>query len=757
MIITNFAAGELSENLKGRVDLNQYYQGAQRIENFEIIPTGGIRRRTGTKRLEELAGNCRIIPFIVNSNTSIVFELHGKTLEEEAAIYYWLNGEKQLDVNGNPINIISYVKDPAHPIKAETDDRIINYSLDEINTIQYAQNYDRIIFTQANHRPLEIVYDVAAGTFRTSLMVLDYYIEPNIDDTYKVVKIVTTSNLPTQAKVGDYCIYQSKLYLCTEIVSGLPKWEEQGNDPSTDVGLFTEPQGTQTEEINEGKYPSCVAFFQNRLYFAGTLRNPQRVWASATPDTSDTRYNKFAPYKKYITVNKVVKDADVHIFTADIKRTNIGSGKTTLTNVSQDLTGALAKAATYYFANNSMYATSVAVNSVTTNSIVLNQELNITWEQGETQKTAVTFTISLWKDPTSPTADDYEYKVNNSNFVTADSSFYLEPASDQNDAIKWLATNNVLSIGTENNVWNIPAGINAQVIQCVMTGRYGSDNIQAHVVDQAVIFFAQGKKGIREFYYNSDNEDFQTNNIALIAEQMLTESAVKDFDFVTNPYNKILVTRDDGQLVQLLYDKNNGVMGWNRLTHGEGKIISTAVTRGNDDADLIYIVVKEGEGLDARYYMELIDPNQEVYLDGWKIYTDEADKEGYNDNAVIYNATTKQQLLITEEIPEGFIGEDDVVYIGYVYESILCSMPCMAGGPTDKKRIVNLYVRFNDSYLPVMQVTDMPDEYFTTIEEPYSGIARIDYPGTSERDVVFTLSFNKPERCKILFVEASLA
>ena len=75
MLITNFASGELSENLNGRVDLNQYYRGASRIENFEIIPTGGIKRRPGTRRLAKLDGDNRIIPFIVNKNQVYVLEI----------------------------------------------------------------------------------------------------------------------------------------------------------------------------------------------------------------------------------------------------------------------------------------------------------------------------------------------------------------------------------------------------------------------------------------------------------------------------------------------------------------------------------------------------------------------------------------------------------------------------------------------------------------------------------------------------------
>ena len=74
MLITNFASGELSPALNGRVDLRQYYQGAASIQNFEIIPTGGIKRRPGTKRLAQLDGESRIIPFIVDKNNVYILQ-----------------------------------------------------------------------------------------------------------------------------------------------------------------------------------------------------------------------------------------------------------------------------------------------------------------------------------------------------------------------------------------------------------------------------------------------------------------------------------------------------------------------------------------------------------------------------------------------------------------------------------------------------------------------------------------------------------
>ena len=47
-IITNFQSGEFSPRLEGRIDLQKYTSGAQKLENMLIFRQGGVTRRPGT-------------------------------------------------------------------------------------------------------------------------------------------------------------------------------------------------------------------------------------------------------------------------------------------------------------------------------------------------------------------------------------------------------------------------------------------------------------------------------------------------------------------------------------------------------------------------------------------------------------------------------------------------------------------------------------------------------------------------------------
>ena len=64
---TSFAAGELSDELLGRGDLRAYENGARRLRNVFILPTGGLRRRPGLRHIAMIDGPGRLAAFEFNT------------------------------------------------------------------------------------------------------------------------------------------------------------------------------------------------------------------------------------------------------------------------------------------------------------------------------------------------------------------------------------------------------------------------------------------------------------------------------------------------------------------------------------------------------------------------------------------------------------------------------------------------------------------------------------------------------------------
>lgn len=64
---TNFTSGEIAPDLLGRGDLRAYENGAMRLRNVLVSPTGGVTRRPGLAYIDKLAGKCRLLAFEFNT------------------------------------------------------------------------------------------------------------------------------------------------------------------------------------------------------------------------------------------------------------------------------------------------------------------------------------------------------------------------------------------------------------------------------------------------------------------------------------------------------------------------------------------------------------------------------------------------------------------------------------------------------------------------------------------------------------------
>lgn len=78
---TNFTAGELSDQLLGRSDLRAYENGARRLHNVFIHPTGGVSRRAGLRYVDTARGPGRLISFEFNVEQVYLLVLADKILD----------------------------------------------------------------------------------------------------------------------------------------------------------------------------------------------------------------------------------------------------------------------------------------------------------------------------------------------------------------------------------------------------------------------------------------------------------------------------------------------------------------------------------------------------------------------------------------------------------------------------------------------------------------------------------------------------
>jgi hypothetical protein len=105
-IFNNFTGGEWTPRLESRIDLAKYGNACKTLENFIIMPHGGVRRRGGfhyAGRTKSEATKSRLIPFEFNVEQAYVLEFgdlymrvwknHGQVQDNTADIMLLLHGD----------------------------------------------------------------------------------------------------------------------------------------------------------------------------------------------------------------------------------------------------------------------------------------------------------------------------------------------------------------------------------------------------------------------------------------------------------------------------------------------------------------------------------------------------------------------------------------------------------------------------------------------------------------------------------------
>lgn len=644
MLITNFAGGEVSKNLFGRIDLPIYQMSVSRLENFDVMASGGITRRCGTKRLGRLKGQARLIPFIVNDNLSYIFEIGPEYIR------IWKNGVL-LTNEGEPIEFVP------------TDD-IPLYKKAELRDIQTAQTHDSLYMAHRHYKPYVI------------------------------------------------------------------KW--QGNDVFTLSSLAITGNAHKVPFQGQENYPGCVALFAGRLMFASSTKEPQKIWASKVFE-----YENFTYFDTVVSKTQQLKNPDLRVFSAKATK-----GSAELTDITKDFTG-IEHIERYYVSSNKGIPSGTKVVSVTANTMTLSNPVTV-------DKEDMVLSIHLWKNADVPSAEDYEEKEIINNVTHPAHAFSFELGSDKNDAIKWLSGASDLIIATESSEWIMREGVNAVNVQVQLQSRYGSSAFQASLIGQSVLYIGSGGRTVRNYAYDYEERTYKSIDLTQAAHHLLQEHAAVDFDYTNVPVPHVYVTRDDGAVCSLLYDKHNGIAAWSTIKPGSGAVRNTVTASGDNGYDEVFFAVEK----DGSYYLEKLSALNKVYLDGFTEFTaitEQADYQG----ASVYIAEDNA-LYPLLELPDNYKDFTNRMYIGYPYESTVESLPVVNDARNDKKRLVALRIRFLSSYLPKVSQSGLAEEAIPE-KEPFTGVAVVPVQSNFEQDVFFKMRCVEPKSCTILAVNADLA
>lgn len=303
---TSFTAGELSRRLLGRGDLTAFENGALRLENVFIHPTGGLSRRPGLFHVAPARGAGRLVEFEFNTEQ----------------VYLLAFSHHHLDVLAGD----TVLTDLSAPWTAA-----------QLASIAWTQSADTLLVCHPDVPPRRITRQ---GPASWSIATWQFY----VDDAglvhqpyFKFVDPAVT--LTPSGTTGTITITASAAVFQAGHLDGVLRLRGKqarivsvlGATQITALLLQDLPDTAATAEWQEAAFsmvrgwPASVAFHQDRLVIGGARDLPNRVWMSQSGalwnfdlgEGLDTDAIEFAILSDQVNaIRQVVSGRHLQVFTS---------------------------------------------------------------------------------------------------------------------------------------------------------------------------------------------------------------------------------------------------------------------------------------------------------------------------------------------------------------------------------------------------------------------------------------------------------
>ena len=337
-IQNSFNAGELSPQLKGRPDLEKYKNGCEILENFLPQISGPARKRPGTRFVAEVKDSAditRLTSFEYSVTQAYVLEFG------DLYIRLFLNGGAVESSPGTPLEIVTpytsaqlsnlsfaqsadviYIASPDHP----------PYKLSRVSALSWtltAVTFNWPAFNDENVTAVTLTASALTGAITLTASAATFVAE-SVGTSYRISEVIESKHNQWTTGVsytaGDRVTYLGRLYEAgtTAAAGARPPVHDSGTESDGAVdwlfihdgaGYATITGFTSTTLVNatvvktlpasatagttrwsEGAwssrrgYPKAVTFYEDRLWFAGSVSYPQTLWASTSGDYENHKY-----------------------------------------------------------------------------------------------------------------------------------------------------------------------------------------------------------------------------------------------------------------------------------------------------------------------------------------------------------------------------------------------------------------------------------------------------------------------------------
>jgi hypothetical protein len=594
VISTNFTAGELSEDLFGRVDITKYNNGAATLENFIVQPHGGITRRSGTRFVKEIktsSAKTRLVSFEFSTTQAYIIEFgnlyirfykdQGSILEANKTI----SGATQANPcvvtatshgydNGDEIYIASVVgmtelNGKYYKIKNKTtntfeltdiDDTNINsssftaygsagtaarvytvtttYATADLFDLQFAQSADVLYIAHPGYTPRKLT-----RTAHTSWTISDITFT---DGPYQDENLTTTTLTPSHTTGSSRTITASA-------VDGINNGD---GFQTTDVGRIISI-GHQAAEWASGTGYSVGDVKRNSGNVYECIKAGTSAGSGGPSGEGDEIVDNQCTWK-------FLRDGGIQWGYATVT----GRTNTTVVTVTVNATFGGTSGETKWrlgaYSDTTGFPAAVAF-----------YEQRLFWA-GSTEQPQ-----TLWGSKSG----DYE---NHTPGTLDDDPVIYTLATDQVNAIKWLSPGKVMAVGTVGGEFIISGSTTADPltptnVRVVREGTRGSASHTPIRIDNVVIFIQRQQRKLREFVYQFEADSYQSPDLTILSNQV-AKGGISEIVYQQEPSTVVWGVKADGQLVGMTYLRDQQVIAWHR--HKIGGVSGACTITVSDYANI---------------------------------------------------------------------------------------------------------------------------------------------------------------------------
>jgi hypothetical protein len=197
-------------------------------------------------------------------------------------------------------------------------------------------------------------------------------------------------------------------------------------------------------------------------------------------------------------------------------------------------------------------------------------------------------------------------------------AFRYELATDIVTTIRWLASTDVLSIGTSGGTASAAGGggvgITPTNIQVKFDTDYSVQSLLPETISSYLYYLQANTFQLRQLVFDLYLNKSKSEDMTLLADHILRDGlGAVDMDRQQSPNDRLWIVRADGQLALFTRNAEQQVMGWSRRTGGvtaagAGLFEGICTLTQDGDDDLIYVTVNRNINGSTKRYIEYFTP-----------------------------------------------------------------------------------------------------------------------------------------------------